>query len=520
MPSCPTKSFAESHCLSARLPIRPSKLQVKSRHSPTRPPPGRKTLAKLKNWAAKWLTAPGSEHRTLPSNANRRDARLPKSAAAILPAHPKRHPDRRGHLRAPDRWLDRSWPPTITAIAALLVCNVSAHAASAEAARQFQAGNSAFQAQDYAKALEAFEAALAAGQSGPAVHFNIGVAAFRLGDYLRAQAAFEQVARTPAMAALAHYNQGLVALGRGDSDDAIEWFTRAERETSDERLRSLASAQLTDLLPQPPVRNWVGYGALGAGYDDNVALINNSDVLGISGKADSFAELQLALSAPLARPWRFDGGLSFVDYQDLDSFDQLSVYGGGHYRMAVGDWMNQAGLQLAYTTLDGEGFENRRTLALQTSSDLSADWQLRARYRFNDIDGLNEFSGVSGHRHEASARMIWDREPWDVGIEYQVDVSDYDDATLSATRHQLGVDLQRPLFDGWTVMLEASRRHSRYDDASNGSEDRTQFALGVAKTLTAQWRLIIRYAHTDNDADRADYNYGANRISAGVEATM
>jgi tetratricopeptide (TPR) repeat protein len=416
--------------------------------------------------------------------------------------------------------LDRSWPPAITAIAALLVCNVSAHAASAEAARQFQSGNSAFQAQDYAKALEAFEAALAAGQSGPAVHFNIGVAAFRLGDYLRAQAAFEQVARTPAMAALAHYNQGLVALGRGDSDDAIEWFTRAERETSDERLRSLASAQLTDLLPQPPVRNWVGYGALGAGYDDNVALINNSDVLGISGKEDSFAELQLALSAPLARPWRLDGGLSFVDYQDLDSFDQLSVYGGGHYRVAVGDWMNQVGLQLAYTTLDGEGFENRRTLALQTSSDLSADWKLRARYRFNDIDGLNEFTGVSGHRHEASARMLWAREPWDVGIEYQVDISDYDDATLSATRHQLGVDLQRPLFGGWTVMLEASRRHSRYDDASNGSEDRTQFALGVAKILTAQWRLVIRYAHTDNDADRADYNYGANRISAGVEATM
>lgn len=402
----------------------------------------------------------------------------------------------------------------------MLVCTGTAHATSDEAARHFQSGSSAFQAQDYAKALEAFEAALAAGLSGPAVHFNIGVAAFRLGNYARAQAAFDQVARTPAMAALAHYNLGLVALRRGNSDEAIDSFTRAERQTSDERLRSLASAQLTELLAQPSGRGWVGYGAFGAGYDDNVALINNSEVLGISGKEDTFAELQLAISAPLARPWRLDGGLSFVDYQELDSFDQLSVYGGGHYRVAVGDWMNQVGLQLAYTTLDGEGFENRRTLALQTSSDLSSDWQLRARYRFNDIDGLNEFSGVSGHRHDASARLTWAREPWDLGVEYQVDISDYDDAELSATRHQLGVDLQRPLFGGWIVMLEATRRHSRYDDASNGSEDRTQFALGVAKPLTAQWRLVIRFAHTDNDADRAEYDYGASRISAGVEATM
>lgn len=429
-------------------------------------------------------------------------------------------PALRGHLRAPDRRLDRIWSAALTTLAASLVCLVSAHANSDEAARQFRSGSSAFQTQDYAAALEAFEAALAAGLAGPAVHFNIGVAAFRLGNYSRAQAAFDQVARTPAMAALAHYNLGLIALKRGHPDEAIGWFSRAERETTDERLRGLAAAQLTDLLSQPSDRDWVGYSAFGVGYDDNVALINDSDVLGISGKDDSFAELQLTLSAPLARPWRFDGGLSFVDYQDLDRFDLLSVYGGGYYRRALGDWMNQVGVQLAYTTLDGAGFENRRTLAWQTSSELRSDWRLRARYRFNDIDGLNEFTGVSGHRHEANARLTWAHEPWDLGFEYQVDVSDHEDAVLSATRHQLGVDLQRSLFAGWTIILEATLRRSRYDDASSGSEDRTQFALAMAKTLGKQWRLIMRYAHTDNDAERAEFNYGGNRISAGVEATM
>ncbi len=401
----------------------------------------------------------------------------------------------------------------------MLVCNLSAQAQGDVAAQYFKSGSTAFAAQNYDAALVAFEAALAAGMSGPAVHFNIGVAAFRLGQYSRAQTAFDQVARTPSMAPLAHYNLGLVALRQGNSEAATNWFSRAARETDDERLRGLASERLAELLPESPTRDWIGYAAFGAGYDDNVALVANAEVLGISGKDDGFAELQVAFSAPLAQPWRLDAGLALVDYQELDSFDQLSVHGGGHYRLAAGDWMNQVGLQLAYTTLDGEGFENRRTLSVQTSSELRPDWRLRARYRFNNIDGLDEFQGLDGNRHEASARLTWNQEPWALGAEYQMDVSDYDDDALSATRHQLGVDAQRALYNGWAVLFEATRRRSNYDQGS-GAENRTQLAVAMTKTLTTQWRLVIRYAHTDNDADLAEFNYSGNRISAGVEATM
>lgn len=381
-------------------------------------------------------------------------------------------------------------------------------------------GSKAFKAQDYGAALRSFEAALAAGLSGPAVHFNIGVAAYRLGEYSRAEAAFNQVARTPAMAALAHYNLGLVALRHGTTDEAASLFARAEREAADEQLRTLASEQLAELASRPASRDWIGYAAFDAGYDDNVALVNNSDVLGISGKEDAFAELQLALSAPLARPWRLDAGLTWVDYQDLDRFDQLSLQGGGYYRVPVGNWMNQAGLQLAYTTLDGEGFENRRTLALQTSSELWPDLRMRVRYRYNDIDGMNDFGGMTGHRHEAGARFVWTREPWDIAVEYEIDASDYDDAALSANRHQLGFDLQRPLFAGWAVLLEATRRRSRYDDRDNGTEDRTQLMLAVTKALSPTWQFVMRYTHTRNAADLAEFDYSGNRISAGVEAAL
>lgn len=493
-------------------------MQETKPQNPMRPRQDKIAPAKRKSWAAKWLTAPNNEPRKQPSNANRRDAPLLKIIGAI-PIDPTIRRALPHDHRAPDERLHRTRFAAIAASVALLVCNVSTHAQGDPAAQYFKSGSSAFAAQNYDAALEAFEAALAAGMSGPAIHFNIGVTAFRLGQYSRAQTAFDLVARTPAMAALAYYNLGLVALRQDNPEHAATWFSRAERETGDERLRGLASERLAELVPEPSHHDWMGYAAFGAGYDDNVALVANSDVLGISGKDDGFAELQVAISAPLARPWRLDAGLALVDYQELDSFDQMSVHGGGHYRLAAGDWMNQVGLQIAYATLDGEGFENRRTLSLQTSTEFSPDWRLRARYRFNDIDGLDQFEGLSGDRHEASARVAWDQQPWTVAIEYQMDASNYADDALSATRHQLGVDAQRALYDGWAVQLEATRRRSRYDQGS-GAENRTQLALAMSKTLTTQWRLVIRYDHTDNAADVAEFNYAGNRISAGVEATM
>jgi hypothetical protein len=356
--------------------------------------------------------------------------------------------------------------------------------------------------------------------SGPAVHFNIGVAAFRLGRYSQAESAFKEVARTPAMAGLAHYNLGLVAARQGDDKAATRWFSMVEQTTADERLRDLAAAQLDDLTPPPPDRNWLGYASVGAGYDDNVALVSNSEVLGISGTEDSFAEAQLAISAPLTQPWRFDASLSHVDYQDLDSFDQLGVNGGGRYRWELGDWKHDAGLQLGYSMLDGEGFEHRRTLLLQTTTHVLGDARLRLRYRFNDIDGLGDFDGLSGQRHEAGARITWARPLWDFGAEYQFDIGDYDDSTLSATRHRLSGELHRSFSAGWAVMLEASLRHSDYDLASNGSEDRTELGLSISKTLGDRWRVIVRHAYTENSADVSEFDYRGNRISAGFEAVM
>jgi tetratricopeptide (TPR) repeat protein len=522
MPSCLTKWFAESRSPSASQSLSPPSPPRARMTSPpaTLPPRAKSGLAKLRNRVASWARAPRNELKKPPNNANRRDVPPPRNAVAnataILLA---RRPIRRAARPVPEI-TRRSNHTAVAAIALTAVYSIGAHAYSDEAARQFKSGSSAFQAGNYETALDAFQAAVAGGMSGPAVHFNIGVASFRLGRYSQAESAFQEVARTPAMAGLAYYNLGLVAVRKGDTEAATRWFSMVEQTTADERLRDLAATQLGELAPPPPDRNWLGYAAAAAGYDDNVALVSNSDVLGISGTEDSFIEAQLAISAPLAQPWRVDAGLSYIDYQDLDSFDQLGLNGGGRYRWNIGDWTHVAGLQLAYTMLDGEGFESRRTLLLQTTTHVLGDSRLRLRYRYNDIDGLDEFSGLSGRRHEAGARVTWTRATWDFGAEYQLEVGDYDDASLSATRQRLGVELQRSFSAGWAVMLEASQRHSDYDLASNGSEDRTELALSISKTMGDRWRVIVRHAYTNNSADVAEFDYRGNRISAGFEAMM
>lgn len=356
--------------------------------------------------------------------------------------------------------------------------------------------------------------------SGPALHFNIGVAAYRAGQYARAEAAFKEVANTPAMAGLAYYNLGLVELKRNDPDAANRWFARVEAATQDAKLRQLASLQLNGLESPTVERTWFGYAGFGIGHDDNVALISNSDVLGISDSADNFAEAQFALSMPLGDAWRIDGSVNAVDYQKLDSFDQLGVQVGGRYRWSIGDWINDAGAQVGHTLLDGSSFESRRALFVQTRHDLHSGLTVHGRYRFSDIDGHDEFRGLSGRRHELSAALDWMQAAWDFRFGYLLEIGDYDDAALSATRHEVSFEAENEFATDWTVLFEASRRHSRYDDNTNGKEQRTELALSLTRTLTPRWQIFVRYAYSNNDADASDFDYTGNRINAGVEATL
>ena len=389
--------------------------------------------------------------------------------------------------------------------------------AADDPAQLFAQGRSAFDAQNYDAALDAFERALTAGLDGPAIHFNIGVAAYRAGNYARAQAAFLEVARTPAMAALAHYNLGLVALRRNDPRAAAELFSRAAAEATDERLRGLATTQLAS-LPPPPAPNWVAYASAEAGYDDNVALVANSDVLGVSRTADSFAQAQAAISWPLDRPWHVDASLVWLDYQTLDEFDQLAMHGGAYYRIDRGPWTYELGGQLAYTLLDGRSFQSDQIALAQANTDLAREWHLRLRYQFDRISGQHEFTGLGGHRQNLAARLAWEPSPWRFAADVEFERNDLHDAMLASSRRQVSLSATRIIDEHWQAGIDFALRHTRFESDASGTENRTDAALFVSRSLAERWRVLGRYSYARNAADVADFDYRRNRISVSVEA--
>jgi len=417
---------------------------------------------------------------------------------------------RRSSRRVTDRFLP---------CAALLAFATAAHASREEGLRWFETGRQAFASQDYPTALDAFEKAAAEGLTGPAVQFNIGVAAYRSGRWDRAQAAFLECAREDSMADLAHYNLGLIALARNHPSDADRWFSRVLQESTQPNLRAMAQAQLERLpATAQPERNWLAYGALALGYDDNVALVANSDVVGVSGNEDAFAELQAAVSSPLSGPWRFDAHLFHVDYSDMDPFDQTSLQAGGRYLLTRRNWNYEGGVSLAHVRLDSEGFENSGSMQLKADSRVADSLRAEFRYRFTGTDGLNEFAGLTGHRHEFAARLDQQLSSWNVGYEYRYSNSDYEDEALSVAWHQAMVDARCALSNDWSVWFGAVARHSSYDQT--GDENRIEFATEIARRLGSRWRMVLRYGYATNDSDVTEFNYDRNRVSLGVDTTL
>jgi tetratricopeptide (TPR) repeat protein len=406
--------------------------------------------------------------------------------------------------------------------AALMSGASAARAQTSEASRSFDAGQQAFAAGDLRAALAAFEAAAAQGLAGPAVHYNIGVTAYRLGRLDRAQSAFVEVARTPAMASLAYYNLGLVALQRGDRDDALTWFERARAAPGDARVAALATAQLEALqetLSAPP--RWSLYARLGGGHDDNVTLVRDDVTAPASGAEDEFLEAQLAASWPLDRSWRLDAAAALVDYQDIDTYDQSGASLAASRLWQASGWQGEAGIQASYFTLDGEGYEQSESLLLLALRPLTADARLRLRYRGSGVDGLGDFAGLEGQRHELFAGVDLRREPLVYAASYRYEDNDTDDTTFAYSWHQLAVALRwSPRGARWSAALEGAQRRARYENrGGQGSSDEDRTTVGVWgdwRIGAATW-LVARYEYQNNAADDAAYDYDRNRVSIGIE---
>ena len=381
------------------------------------------------------------------------------------------------------------------------------YADDAAARARFVEARAAFEARDFSGALRLYESCLELGMQGPAIRYNIGVAAYRSGELVRAERAFVEVARTPAMAALAYYNLGLIAQQRADANAARGWFERAARESTDERVSTLAARQLgespgTRANAPPPAQGSL-FARAGAGYDDNVALRSESIDTAGSGEDDSFAELLVAGSYSFGSRWRADGAAGLTRYASLDEFDQTTLSLGVTRGFSVGGWSLEAGGFATRLSLGGDVYE-RSVAATAQGTRAVGPGSLRAQLRVASVDGEGDFSGLSGTRSGVGVEYTWAVRSLSFAVNTRAENNDSRDDAFATRWLEAGAEAHWAASPAWTLGAGLRLRritHPSPSSTQDGWTDRRAiYQLEATKLLWKRVQLFVRYEHENTSS--------------------
>jgi len=400
---------------------------------------------------------------------------------------------------------------------------VAAQQGAAGASEAFASGTAAFERDDFERALGYFESARDAGLGGPAVHYNIAVANYKLGRYDAARSEFALIAeRFPAMRELAEYNLGLVALRQGDEGEAEEHFRWALENAQDEKIRRLAELKLPAPTPPSTVR-WYRLLNVRLGHDDNVRLLSDDVALPSGTSADSAStELTGFLSGPIGRSrgLRFDGSLYTIRYQDAPFFDQDVLQIGLHYQWRFGRWQAEAGPHLSFSTLDGDGYENRSGAELRLRRALGLRSLFGARLVHDEIgEGDARFAFVEGSRDWLELRFEQQHERGRLAFSYAVEASDRS-SSIASGRDTLRFRYRHSLGARWAAEWEGQFRRSDYGgSATPRDEDLLELGFGLTRSFSDRLSLDGRLVASDNDAP-GPYSYTRRRVVLSLSSTF
>jgi len=399
----------------------------------------------------------------------------------------------------------------------------STQAAVSEAAAQFAAGSAAFTREDYATALAAFEAAIAAGSVGPAAHYNRAVCLYRLGDFAAAETAFRELGRDfPEMRALAEYNLGLSLVRQGRDDAARAAFVTA-RSSGDDTVAALATAMLGRLPggPEPGADRTIGYLDLHLGHDDNVALVDPL-VLPLGQTTESpFIELTLYGDTAVGdrRRWRVAGSTFIVDYADAADYDQSTINVNARYETSLSGWTLRIGPDIGRSYIDGKGFEAYLSGMVSLRRVLSEiDATLEIGIRYDATDAIEtEYAYVDGHRTQYTIGLNKSLAQSRLWLDYRLTQDDRAGAGVSADRAQLAATWRRRLTGQWFGDVLLDYRDTDYGRlVPSRSEQRSQVGFRALRDLPSSWRIAAEFRFSDNDSSDPVFDYERIRIAFGM----
>ena len=384
-------------------------------------------------------------------------------------------------------------------------------------------GNTAFQNGDFHSALQYFENAKQDGQDGPAIHYNIAVCNFKLGRYVPSEAGFQLIAeRYPKMRGLAEYNLGLIAQRRKDSESAVDHFLNAYRLSPDDRkLRILASNRLRELEPElRTASTWTGALGMRAGYDDNVALRDETGLPSTLATASPVADLFASIKGPYngENGFRLDASLYVIKNFDADEFDQTEFYTGAMYDWRPGEWRLQIGVHGSTGTLGGDSFDFKVGSGFQATRYLDNNSELGLSYVYDDIKEADIFfAGLSGSRQQLQARYRWYSGERRFTLRYRQEENSRLDPGVSPKRKSLSADYGYQPDTGWGYEGGFKYRASRFDEmAIQRDEDLLTINVAATRSLSRDWLLLIDYQHSNNDSSDPVFSYDRNVITVGA----
>ncbi len=390
-------------------------------------------------------------------------------------------------------------------------------------ATDWASGNTAFQNGDFHSALQYFESAKQDGQDGPAVHYNIAVCNFKLGRYEPSETSFQLIADLyPRMRGLAEYNLGLIAQRRKNPESAVDHFLDAYRLSPDDRkLRILASNRLRELEPELRTASyWTGALGMRAGYDDNVALRDETGLPSTLATSSPVADLFASIKGPYngESGFRVDGSLYVIKNFDADEFDQSEVYAGAMYDWRPGEWRLQLGLHGSAGTLGGDSFDRKVGIDFQATRYLDENSELGLSYVYDDVKDADAlFAGLAGSRQQLRARYRWYSGERRFTLRYRQEENDRLDPQVSPKRKSLSADYGYQPDTGWGYEGGFKYRASRFDEmAVQRDEDLLTINVAMTRSLSRDWLLLIDYQYSNNDSSDPVFSYDRNVITVGA----
>jgi len=393
------------------------------------------------------------------------------------------------------------------------------HAAPSDPSTHFDAGSKAFSSGDYATAAAAFEAARAAGMTGPAVEYNAGVSYYRLGDYSRAEDSFRGLAHSyPQMTPLAEYNLGLALLKQQRFNEAQAAFARA-RDGGDPTIAALATAMLdrTGDSSEPPAGGeWIRLLDFAVGYDDNVALLEESSLpSGLSTESRLIEAFGLVSGRVGPRnAVRVDASAYLVRYADAPDFDQDAFRLGFAYLWEAGSWQIEAGPYYDYGVLAGKGFERRIGATLRAQYPIGDAALMSFRYVHDDVGNVSsDFSFVDGTRDRFSVGFEQRGQNGKLALGYARERNDRVGASVSPNRHEIFAGYEHALNADWSLGIEGLLRMSSYSRlVVPRDEDLSQLKVSATRDFVSGWQLLGEYRIAENSSDADLFSYDRNRL--------